>query len=226
MKTILITGANRGLGFELARQLSEKGHNILLTGRRIELVRAAAKKIGAVPIELDVGNKESIQSLPERLSVDSIDVLVHNAAVLHDDDRKGTIMETNWEVIENTMSINAVGPILLTQVLSNYLRSGSRIINIGARPALFRNLDRMSGMAIYRISKAAFHAWSIILSREMKDRGVIVTTLHPGWVRTDMGGPNATRSVKEGVDTALWLIEEAPDSVHGKFYLDREEIDW
>lgn len=235
MKTILITGANRGLGFELTKQLALKGNHVLMTGRNIEALEKGRRELLKLDpslsleiMKLDLEDSASFPGFCQELKQkhNSLDVLIHNAAILNNVDRQGSILSLDESLIRKTMEINALGPMILTQHLLPLLKNGSRIVNISARPALFRNLINSPRFPAYRLSKLLFHGWSVIMARELQEKGIVVVNMHPGWIRTDMGGQNASLSVEEGADTAVWLSLEAPDEVHGKFYMERKPLDW
>lgn len=230
-KLALVTGGNRGIGYELCRQLAEREVTVVLTGRDMTKVNDAVSKLAdegfeVIGMMLDLGSKNSINEFESQFSKleRQLDLLFHNAALLTPADRKGPLSQVPIEIIEETLQVNFLGPLYLTQLLLPHLGSGSRIINISARPALFRNLTPQ--MPAYRLSKLALNGMSVILQQELGDRGIIVASMHPGWVRTDMGGSNAPRSVDEGVDTALWLALDAGSDIGGKFYMDRKELEW
>lgn len=232
-KIAVVTGGTRGLGYEIAKQLGDNNFRVVITGTQIEKVEEKAKQIEKMDIDvigmqLDLRYNESIDSFVTALNqFDKIDLLVNNAAILSDSDRGKKITEIGMEIFEETMQINFLGQVRLTHKLLPLLTNNSQIINIGARPALFSNLSaKMSMAAAYQISKLAFHGWAVMLAEVLREREIRVTTMHPGWVRTDMGGSKAHRSIEEGVDTVIWLALESTIEMSGKMFQDREEIAW
>lgn len=231
-KIAVVTGGTRGLGYEIAKQLGDNNFRVVITGTQIEKVEEKAKQIEKMDIDvigmqLDLRYNESIDSFVTALNqFEKIDLLVNNAAILSDSDRGKKITEIDMEIFEETMQINFLGQVRLTHKLLPLLTNNSQIINIGARPALFSNLSARAGMPAYQISKLAFHGWAVMLAEVLREREIRVTTMHPGWVRTDMGGSKAHRSIEEGVDTVIWLALESTIEMSGKMFQDREEIAW
>jgi len=230
-KIALVTGANRGIGFEVARQLAEKNFQVFLTARNREAGNKAAtelqKKGAAVSfIELDAANSESIRQAAKEVAaqVDHLDVLVNNAAILEDEPL--SILQINFELMQKTLLTNTVGPLLIAQAFHPLLvKSGdARIINVSSGSG---SLSEMRTYApAYSISKTALNAVTVQLAFAFKSSGIAVNSVCPGWVRTDMGGRGAPRSVEKGADTIVWLAAEAPKNLTGKFLRDRKVIAW
>ncbi len=230
MKTALVTGAYRGLGLEIARQLGQKGFRVFITGRKPELLELAvaqlhAENIDAHSLQLDITNIMSIHyalSLLQEQST-SIDVLVNNAALRLDADY--TILNAPLGLIEQTLRTNVIGTLLVTQKLVPVLAEKARIINISSSAG--KMSDGLYPWApIYAISKTALNAVTLQLATALGERDIAVNAVCPGWVRTEMGGAEAPRSVEQGADTVIWLATEAPHSLRGKFWQDRKEIQW
>jgi NAD(P)-dependent dehydrogenase (short-subunit alcohol dehydrogenase family) len=226
---VVVTGANRGIGLEISRQLATRGAEIVLTARKSEAGKAAVKKLAAQNLTvqfrlLDVTSRKSVVALREFLkrTYGRLDVLINNAGIIASGDAPG--LKVNMETIRSTLETNALGPFHLSQALAPLLQRSKRprIVNISS------GMGALSGMegdyAAYRISKTALNAVTAIFAAEL--RGVSVNAACPGWVRTDMGGRGAERHVAEGADTPVWLALDAPQSLTGKFVRDRRVIAW
>jgi NAD(P)-dependent dehydrogenase (short-subunit alcohol dehydrogenase family) len=226
-KIALVTGANKGIGFEVARQLTEKGFRVFAGARNGKAGRAAVQKIGpaATFLKIDVSDPASIRQSAAELAkmVDHLDALVNNAGIIVDGD--DAILKATPEQFETTMRTNALGPLLVAQAFQPMLAKSSapRIINVSSSGGqLHDGADSWS--PVYCISKTALNGVTSQLAAALPK--LAVNSVCPGWVRTDMGGPNATRSVEEGADGIVWLATEAPQNLTGKFLLDRKVIPW
>jgi NAD(P)-dependent dehydrogenase (short-subunit alcohol dehydrogenase family) len=225
----LVTGANRGIGREIARQQAAKGLRVAAAARDASAAKEAAARIteegGRVEgLVLDVSDSASIghaaREFAERF--DRLDVLVNNAGIYPD---KGyTILTAPRELFARTLHTNTLGPIEVVQQFLPSLRKSrsGRIINMSSG---YGQLDDLSpDVAAYCLSKLALNGVTLMLARALAGEGIAVNSVCPGWVRTDMGGNEAPRSVEEGADTAVWLATEADQSLTGKFFRDRAEI--
>ncbi len=232
-KTAVVTGGTRGIGLEICRQLAKKGFHVLLTARDEKKGREAAEKIKkeggeAVFAPLDVSSRESISRFKGFLDKEypaGIDVLINNAAVMLGDEGENTpVLALKPEILEKTLETNLFGPLYLSQAAAQALvKKKGRIINLSS--GLGQLSEMGGGWPAYRFSKTALNALSRMLAAELKDK-VSVNSMCPGWVRTDMGGPNAVKSVEEGADTAVWLASEVKPEVTGRFFRERKEIAW
>jgi NAD(P)-dependent dehydrogenase (short-subunit alcohol dehydrogenase family) len=230
-RTALVTGANRGIGLEIARQLVLRGLHVVIAardetsgGQAVVQIQASGGRVTF--LSLDVSNSRSIRNAADRFATisDCLDVLVNNAGIYPDEGV--TIATVPRDLLVRTFQTNAFGPLEVTQAFLPYLRRGtsSRIINVSSG---YGQLDGMSADApSYCLSKLALNGVTIMLADALRADGIAVNSMCPGWVRTDMGGPGATRSVEEGADTAVWLCNEAPHELTGKFFRDRQEIPW
>ena len=231
LKTALITGANRGLGFEVARQLLEKGFHVFLAARYREAGEKAAAllhKGGAQGsfIELDVASAESIRHAAATVTAQAgqLDVLVNNAAILEDENL--SVLETSAATMQATLATNTIGPLLVAQAFLPLLlkSAGGRIINVSSSAG---SLHEMGTYApAYSISKAALNAVTRQLAAALRSQGIAVNSVCPGWVRTDMGGRFAPRAVAKGAETIVWLAAAAPQNLTGQFLRDRKVIAW
>jgi NAD(P)-dependent dehydrogenase (short-subunit alcohol dehydrogenase family) len=227
---VVVTGANRGIGFEISRQLASRGAQVILTARKPEAGKAAVKKLTAQNLTvqfrpLDVTSTKSIIALREFLkrTYGRIDVLINNAGIIAKGDALG--LKVDMETVRVTLETNALGPLHLSQALVPLLQRGKRgrIVNISSGMGAFSEMD--GDYAAYRISKTALNAITAILAAGLR-RKIAVNAVCPGWVRTAMGGRSAERNVAEGADTPVWLALDAPQSLTGKFVRDRKVIPW
>lgn len=226
MKTILVTGGNRGIGREMCRQLAEMGHLVLLGARDLEKGRAAAQEMeGRVEVvPLDMGSEESMVSAADALATahGKIDVLINNAAIMTDSSPTHRVPMGD---VRRVMDINFFGPLRLSQLLAPLLaKSGSgRIVNVSS--GMGAHADLTGGYAAYRLSKAALNDLTILMAGDLRREGIQVNAMCPGWVKTDMGGSGAHREVAEGADTGVWLATTSSIPT-GKFFRDRQVIPW
>ncbi|MFC4425258.1 SDR family oxidoreductase [Deinococcus navajonensis] len=222
----LVTGGNRGIGLEVCRQLARQGLHVLLAARNPAQGEAAATAIrqegGQVTVEpLDVQDESSVQTLAERTP--RVDVIVNNAAVLlHEGGNALTIPPAAYRA---SLEVNFLGPLRLCQAFVPGMRERGygRIVNVSSGAG---QLSSMGGYApAYSASKAALNALTRLVAHAGGPK-VLVNSVDPGWVRTDMGGHHAPRSVKEGADTVVWLATLPEDGPTGGFYHDRQVIAW
>jgi NAD(P)-dependent dehydrogenase (short-subunit alcohol dehydrogenase family) len=219
----LITGSTRGIGREVARQLAARGYHVIVTGRDADTAARAASEIGsgAVGHALDVSDPRSIDALAR--SVVRLDVLVNNAAILIDEGK--SIVDVEPGEFEETWRANTLGPFLMIKRFAPLLRKSrhGRVVNVSSGAG---QLSSMGGYApSYSTSKAALNAITILFANALRNR-VLVNCADPGWVRTDMGGDAAPRSVEEGADTIVWLATLPDDGPTGGFFHDRKPMAW
>jgi NAD(P)-dependent dehydrogenase (short-subunit alcohol dehydrogenase family) len=228
-KTALVTGANKGIGFEVTRELARMGFRVFLGARNVEAGRAAAEKLGdeseVTFLEIDISNADSIRRAAEELGrqTERLDVLVNNAGVLLDEDKDALTITP--EIFEETLRTNTLGPWLVTQAFAPLLKKSSepRVVNVSSGGGQLE--DGAEGWApAYCVSKTALNGVTVQLAAALPK--CAVNSVCPGWVRTDMGGENATRSVAEGAATIVWLATDAPHDLTGKFVKDRKVIPW
>ena len=241
-KIAVVTGANRGIGFEITRQLAKINIQVILTARNKTKGLIALKKLqdeGLLDVvyhQLDVTNPQSIHELTNFIKKDCgrTDILVNNAGILLDIDREfeqeednqASIFHANLDTIRKTMETNLYGPLSLCQAIIPVMKKSNygRIVNISS--GMGQLSDMNGGYAGYRLSKVSLNALTRIFSDELKDFNILVNSMCPGWVRTDMGGPNATRRVEEGAETAIWLATLPDNGPTGNFFRNKEIIPW
>jgi len=214
-QTVLITGANRGIGLEYARQFAAKGFNVIGTARdpaAATELRAIIERIEA----LDVADAASVAALAKRLDGMAIDILINNAGVGGRDDND--LASIDFEQMQNTFAVNAFGPLRVIQSLMPNLRLGQRKLVIGMSSQLGSIERSNGGMYAYRASKTALSQFNKILASELGPQGFVFTVLHPGWVQTEMGGANATLTPQESVRGLVGVIEKLGPDDNGRFY--------
>ncbi|PYI48394.1 MAG: short-chain dehydrogenase [Verrucomicrobia bacterium] len=230
MKTVLVTGANKGIGREVASQLARKGFHVFVAARNPDAGRKAADEIAkqsgkATFIEVDVTDNASVRAAVREFSkiADHLDVLVNNAGIMMDGD--DAILEVSDNIFRRTIETNVLGALRATRAFTPLLvkSKAPRVINVSSSGGqLTGGADGWS--PAYCISKTALNGVTSQLAAALPK--FAVNSVCPGWVRTDMGGRNATRSLEEGADTIVWLASEAPQGLTGKFLRDRKEIPW
>ncbi len=230
MPTALVTGANRGIGRETARQLAERGYHVILSARDEAKARAAAEELSAGGADvralvLDVADPGSIAAAAAHLAEDPgrLDVLVNNAGIGSDFGVSG--VAPDFEAIERALDTNFFGAYRLTIALLPLLResTGPRIVNVSSGMG---GVNEMGGWSPgYRVSKASLNAITRILATELKEARFLVNSACPGFVDTDMGGPmGATKPVQDGAAGIVWLATLPDDGPTGGFFRDRAQI--
>lgn len=228
-RVAVVTGANRGIGLEICRQLARRGVSVVLTARKPETGEAAIAKLASEGLRVDfhplsVTDEVSIQKLRDHIEsrFRRLDILVNNAGVFAEEGGLNVSLKAVHEMFE----INTLAPLRIAQVFVPLLKKsrGGRIVNMSSGMGALTEMQ--GGYAAYRISKTALNAVTSILATELTEHHIVVNSMCPGWVRTDMGGANADRDVAEGADTAVWLALDAPQSLTGKFHRDRQIIPW
>ena len=239
-KIAVITGANKGIGLETARQLGKQGITVLLGSRDLAKGEAAAKKlqgegIDAQPLEIDVTDERSVRAAAEKVerAHGQLDILINNAGVMADDDQK-KVSEQSLEVWRKTFATNLFGLIATTQAFLPLLRKSEagRIVNLSsilgsityhATPGspVYDNK-----VAAYNVSKSAVNAFTVQLAYELKETKIKVNAAHPGWVKTEMGGAGATMELPDGAKTSVELATVGPGGPNGAFLHMGEVLPW
>jgi NAD(P)-dependent dehydrogenase (short-subunit alcohol dehydrogenase family) len=227
----LVTGANRGLGLETCRQLVDRGYRVVMTGRDGTQIEKARRSLDPtddrlVAVTMDVTDEASIAAAHRviRERIGGVDILVNNAAILLAE--SSDVLDIPPDDYQRTFNTNVFGVVNVcrTFVPEMAKRRYGRVVNVSSGAG---QLSEMSTYApAYSMSKAALNAFTQILAQTYRGAGVLVNAVDPGWVRTDMGGRNAPRSVKEGADSIVWLATLPDDGPTGAFFRDRRPIDW
>ena len=222
----LVTGANRGLGLELTRQLLAAGSRVIAACRHPGKATALNTLAGEYPgrlhvLPLDVAEPKTHAELARELPLvlgdeGRLDLLVNNAGVLHSGERFGHLTATN---LDDSFRTNAAGPLLLTQALAPLLADGAKVVNLSSRLGSV-GLTTRFGTPSYNISKAALNMATALMARALADRGIAVIALSPGWVRTDMGGADAELEPAQAMAGLLRVAQSLGPDDSGRF------VDW
>lgn len=227
----VVTGGNRGIGFETCRQLAKQGIQVILTSREAAKGKAAGEKLQAEGLDvsyysLDVTDADSVQRLAQfiKSKYGQLDILINNAGVLLDS--SDSILNTKFDTLHQTIDTNLYGPFLVCQALIPLMdiHKYGRIVNVSSGAGQLSDMN--SGYPSYRISKTALNALTRILGNELKGTNILVNSVCPGWVKTDMGGANASRTPAQGADTIVWLATLPDNGPTSGFFRDRQSIPW
>ena len=231
----LVTGANKGIGLEIVRQLARQGVVAIIGARDRAKGEAAARTLAAEGLDapvvaLDVTDGESIVEAVSGIArlYGRIDILVNNAAILIDGPGgfNSSLFDLTADTARRTYETNVMGPVRVTQAVAPVMKSCGygRIVNVSSGAGQLS--DMRSGFPAYRMSKAALNAFTRISANELAPSGIKVNAVCPGWVRTDMGGPNADRPVEKGAETPVWLALLPDNGPSGGFFRDKQPIPW
>lgn len=231
-KIALVTGGNKGVGFEICKQLAQKDMLVILTARAISRGQAAVQKLRAEGIgvlfhQLDVTDIESIDTALNFIKKEfgRLDILVNNAGIFIDQQFTGLTVDP--EMVIATYRTNVIGPLMLCQKCIPLMRENGygRIVNISSELGLLHGMNTGQFPA-YRMSKTGINALTRIMASLVKDDNIIINSMSPGWVKTDMGGQDAPGTADEGAKTAVWLATLDNDGPRGRFFSDFAERDW
>ena len=235
-RVAVVTGASRGIGREICRQLARLGNHVVLTARDAARGEAACRELNAelgaaAPrisyCRLDVTNGGDIKALAAHVAAQfgRADMLVNNAGVMLDP--KGSrALSSDLQTYRDTLETNALAPLALIQALLPLMKKSNygRIVNVSSE------LGQLSGMTggtpAYRMSKTALNAVTRMVAAEARGTNILVNSMSPGWVKSDMGGPYAPRTLEQGADTAVWLATLPDGGPSGGFFSDRAPIAW
>ncbi|MBM3502587.1 MAG: SDR family oxidoreductase [Alphaproteobacteria bacterium] len=236
-KIALVTGANRGIGLEICRQLAGRGVRVILTARdqaKGDVAAAAlrAQGLDVVARALDVTDERSVQALAHwiKSTYGRLDILINNAGVLleriygQDANIETDAMDVDVDLVATIINTNTLGPLRTTQRLAPLMPAGGRIINLASQMGLRSWAN--SNMVGYRVSKTALMGLTANLAKGLAKKGITVNCMCPGWVKTDMGSRFAQITVDQGADTAIWLALDADAKHSGKFFYKKQELTW
>ena len=227
----LVTGGNRGLGLETCRQLAARGVNVILAsrdpGRGAAAVEALAREgLTLIQRTLDVTRPDEIETALEfvRSTCGRLDVLVNNAGIYLD--QQASLLDLDLADFRLTMETNFYGPLRLCRAFAPLMRRQQygRIVNVSSGYGALSEMG--AGAPAYSISKAALNALTCVLADELRGGDIKVNAACPGWVHTQMGGPEAPRTPAEGADTIVWLASLPARGPSGRFFRDRRRIPW
>lgn len=229
----VVTGANRGLGWETCRQLAQKGIKVILTARDHAKGQKAAAQLQQQGLDvifhvLDVTSVESVNALQGMLRSEygRLDILVNNAGIFPDYPDQSSIFDSNLEILRQAMETNAFGAfnVAIALIPLMKLHNYGRVVNVSSGMGQLTEMN--GGYPGYRLSKSAINALTRILADELQNTNILVNSVCPGWVKTDMGGADAPRNITEGVDTIVWLATLPDGAATGYFWRDRRKIPW
>lgn len=211
----LVTGSNRGIGFEIAKQLSMNKIEVIITSRNPANGDAAVRKLArdgvtkVVSMELDVSDQVSVDGVLDKVekTFGRLDILVNNAGILIDRDDV-TASNADLETVKVTLETNLMGAWRMCKAFIPLMKKNGygRIVNVSSGAGEFEYMAKSGGYwPAYSVSKASLNALTVMLASELKRSNILVNAVCPGWVRTDMGGSNAPRSVEDGAATPVWL---------------------
>jgi NAD(P)-dependent dehydrogenase (short-subunit alcohol dehydrogenase family) len=238
-RVALVTGANRGIGYAISRQLGEQNITVILGTRDPNRGAAACSRLQREGLEvhfelLDVTDEKSIKAAIEsiRAQFGRLDILVNNAGIMIDGEVDAR--NVDQETIRQTLQTNVMGPLLLCQHCIPLMKAGGygRIVNMSSTlGSLTEMADPKSEYAgvrtpAYRLSKAALNCITTLLAKEVRDDNILINSACPGWVRTDMGGDHAPLTPEQGADTPVWLATLPDGRPTGGFYGERTLIPW
>ncbi len=223
-QTVLVTGANRGLGLEFARQLHAAGARVIGTARKPDAAEDL-KALGVRIEQLDVTDPASVSALAAKLEDETLDVLLNNAGIFP---HRGSFEDEDPVEMLRVLEVNTVGPLRVTQALLPNLRAGDRklVMNMSSGLGSIANNGRGSSAA-YRASKSALNMLTVTMARDLADEGFICVAMSPGWVRTDMGGEQAQLSPAESVGGMLGVLAPLTADDSGKYLShDGQDLPW
>lgn len=229
-KIALVTGANRGIGFAVAKELLKKDITVIITSRSEEDGQQATEKLSqfgkAVYHQLDVTDEKSIAACYAfaKAEFGKLDILVNNAGINYDTHQN--IENADLDEVLTTFKTNTLAPVRMIQAFIPLLRNSNkaRIVNVSSGLGALASQDGTSPG--YSLSKLGLNGITLAFANQFKNEGILVNSVSPGWVRTDMGGSNADRSPEKGAETIVWAALLEDSSMTGKFFRDKQVIDW
>lgn len=238
-RVALVTGANKGIGFEIARQLAQKKIKVLVGARNSGRGAEAAGKLqadglDAHPVQLDVNQARSIEAAIGKIrdAFERLDILVNNAGIMID--TQSDILELDPVIFQNTLETNVLGPLLLAQACAPIMKTNGygRIVNMSSTLGALAEIASPESpygeilSPAYRLSKTLLNGMTVLLAKELRNTNILVNSACPGWVRTDMGGSEAPLTPEQGAETPVWLATLPDGGPTGGFFRERQPIPW
>jgi NAD(P)-dependent dehydrogenase (short-subunit alcohol dehydrogenase family) len=226
----IITGGSRGLGFETARQLGGLGYRLVIAAKDKARLASAEKSLASHGFDvqskrLDMASLRVITAFGTwAKTLGPIDVLVNAAGILPEGKSGAGVLAADDKDVADTVTINGLGPWRLTRLIAPLMAQDGRIVNVSSGMGGMTEMG--TGYFGYRASKAMLNVLTRTLAPELNSRGIMVNSVCPGWVQTDMGGPNATRSVEKGASGIVWAATLAPGGPTNGFFRDGAPISW
>jgi NAD(P)-dependent dehydrogenase (short-subunit alcohol dehydrogenase family) len=229
-RVVMITGSNKGIGYEIARQCGRLGFKVVISGRnelrlKTALEKLQNEKITAESLLMDVSRMDSIENAAKQFKLKNlkIDVLINNAGIIVHGDRQ--LVKNDNSILDETIRTNSYGPLLVTKAFLPFIKTPGRIIMISSSGGVLNG--NVGGWSpAYCVSKTLLNAITKQLANELEGKNIAVNAVCPGWVRTDMGGSGAKHSVEKGAETPVWLASEAPQQLTGLFFRDKKVKSW
>lgn len=230
MSIALVTGGNRGIGFEVCRQLAQKDHTVILGSRDAKKGEDAAQRLqdeglNVTAQQLDVTDESTLQEVYGWLEQTHgrLDVLINNAGTDYDTDQN--VLSADLDRVRNVFNVNTLGPWRVAQVFVPLLKKSEhgRLVNVSSGAGALSSMS--GGTPAYSISKAALNALTLMLAAELKSSDVLVNAAGPGWVATDMGGSGG-RPIQEGGSSVVWVATLPDDGPTGGFFRDGKRVEW
>ena len=225
-KVIVITGANRGIGLEAAKQMAALDYQVILTSRNAEEGERAARDLGVSFHQLDVLSAKSIDALKSHVDTEfgRLDALINNAGILLD--RIDSILNIPEEKMRTMFDTNTFAPLMLTRAFLPMMikKNYGRVVNVSSQ------LGALGGFSdntpAYRLSKLALNGITLMLADAVKGKNILINSVHPGWVKTDMGGAEAPLGLEQGASGLVWAATLSDDGPQGGFFQDGKRMDW
>jgi NAD(P)-dependent dehydrogenase (short-subunit alcohol dehydrogenase family) len=226
----LVSGGNRGLGFETCHQLAQLGHTVILTARNLTKGKTASKQLtdkgfDIIFYQMDVSNQDSIDDVHDKIihRFGRLDILVNNAAILYDTWQRA--IDADFEIVNQALATNLLGPWRLSKRFIPIMKKNryGRIVNVSSLAGSLHFMGK--GAPAYSISKTALNALTRKLAAELLGTGILINSIDPGWVATDMGGRGG-RPIEEGVKGIVWASTLPDDGPTGGFFFEGKPIEW
>jgi NAD(P)-dependent dehydrogenase (short-subunit alcohol dehydrogenase family) len=231
-RVALVTGTSRGIGVAIAEGLAALGITVVATARALDAAEVTARRIldaghAATPLALDVTDQSSVDAAINAVDArfGRLDILVNNAGAYFD--RGHSAVDADLDLVQKALDANLIGSWRMCRAAIPLMRrhGWGRIVNMSSVASTFGRGPRVDTPA-YSVAKAGLNMLTLKLGAELQGSGILVNAASPGWVRTEMGGPSATRSVEEGADTPIWLATLPDDGPTGGLFHDRQPLPW